>query len=168
MREILFRGKRKDNSGWVYGDLNQHDIHNGTSIKENGVINNAVISETVGQYIGLDHSNGKLFYDDIIDICVFLVSPSNPDNDQHFRGVVFFENANTCIEITHYLPDGKTPVPIEEKHLPFYHYEIDEEIGVVFKLFDFAAMSGNLGEWIQDNITLVGNIHDNPELLTTK
>lgn len=70
MREIKFRGLRTNGKGWVYGDLNQHDIHNGTSIRENGCIINAVIPESVGQFTGLKDKNGKEIFEG--DICNHL------------------------------------------------------------------------------------------------
>ena|SRR5690606_17817289 len=66
-REILFRGKRKDNKGWVYGDLNQNDAHNRISILEHGCIIHAVDPETIGQFTGLlDKEGNKIFEGDVI------------------------------------------------------------------------------------------------------
>ena len=81
-REILFRGKRKDNGEWIYGvpitDESTNDAYiitstAGASLKSE--INNMcatgfrIIRNTVGQYTGLTDKNGltKIFEYDIID-----------------------------------------------------------------------------------------------------
>lgn len=74
-RDIEFRGKRVDNSEWVYGDLIQSfcenkayiDINHCFDIKH--ILVNPPIEvdkETVGQFAGLVIDNQKIYEDDIL------------------------------------------------------------------------------------------------------
>lgn len=77
MREILFRGKCKNNGELVYGNLItdgedvyilvKEDLLKGLDIGGwiDGVQSYEVIPETVGQYIGLDKNGTKIFEGDI-------------------------------------------------------------------------------------------------------
>ena len=77
MREILFRGKRVDNSEWIEGDLIQYDSgemailsqklskygYEATELYKRS----KVIPETVGQYTGIKDAYGKrIFVGDVV------------------------------------------------------------------------------------------------------
>ena len=132
MREILFRGKRKDHGEWVDGFYTRvADVHYITSgifdSLINGIINTTgykVIPETVSQFTGLYDKNGrKIFEGDIVE-----------GNSEYFT-------------YTH--PYGKVVYDGGQYLISFDDVLEDIEC---------------LGAWAND-VEIIGNIYDNPELL---
>jgi uncharacterized phage protein (TIGR01671 family) len=132
MRDILFRGKRKDGGFWLVGDLRQW------SKTRKGIFDYAlkttseVDSETVGQFTGLTDKNGKkIFEGDIV------------------------RYTKRCL--------GGEDVPV---------------VNVVeFAEGGFGVNNYFINHWLWNSIDgntqlsdieVIGNIHDNPELLEKK
>ena len=136
MREIIFRGKRKDNGEWVEGyyvclNGKEHRIYSDYAETDCGDYYPdcySVIPETVGAYTGLTDKNGKkIFEGDIV-----------------------------------------------KRELTLYHSEKkrtrETQIGVVtYSDIDcgfYLEKACNLRKpWDGDTLEIIGNIHDNPELL---
>ena len=149
MREILFRGKRKDNSEWIYGYYALHGIHLGTIEEEiyptiapfgNYPISYEVAPETVGQFTGLTDKNGKKIFEG--DIIKFHKYRGEPD----WTGVVKYEYCS-------YIAVGRMPLAYEKR--------IGEEPY-------FSSFEVQLSGIDKATINVIGNIHDNPELIGGK
>lgn len=133
MRDILFRGKRKDNGEWVEGFYicvgeKYHYILTGKlNLTKYGAEfeKYRVYSDTVGQFIGLMDKNGtKIFEDDIVEFPYLNPCSGNKETN---RGEVIYSS-----EIAAFTVEG-----------------------------DY--LLGELSE-----LKVIGNIHDNPELLEVK
>ena len=148
MREILFRGKRKDNGKWVEGFfvkriepltlipkcyiLVQEEDTSGITGEPTGHLNTEfswyeVIPETFGQYTGLKDKNGKRIFEG--DIC------------QH-------EKTRRTISVSWH---GTMAGYVWSKRIEDSN------------LFDFGELFR-----VHDKYAVIGNIHDNPELLEVR
>lgn len=121
MREILFRGKRKDNGEWVYGTPIFYS--SGTTVMCNEYQRNENIDlKTVGQYTGLKDKNGKRIFEG--DIVLKRTHNGKKPMPVYFDGGQF-----TCG-----VGGGSST--------PSHYYSLEDK-----------------------QIEVIGNIHDNPELL---
>ena len=154
-REILFRGKRKDNGEWVQGDLwcnpyGEREICIVSPINNQGTTGgNEVIPETIGQYTGLTDKNGrKIFegdiirYADLYDYNCYLESIDNPEVYDN----IDLGNIWTIDEVVYGIKVGYPAFDLNKHD------------------FETNGLS-ELSESGQYFYEVIGNIHDNPELL---
>ncbi len=129
MREILFRGKQKDNGEWVYGDFTRpcnivymkFGFDEALGREGEFYYDDEVIPETVGQYTGLTDKNGnKIFEGDIVSMPAY--GGGKHITNVYFKGGKFAVNGSR------------------------YYFK------------DIGAKT----------VEVIGNIHDNPELLGVK
>lgn len=141
----LFRGKGnpKYNDGeWYYGHL----IYDGSDYQivdpEYGSCKRTVIPETVGQCTGLTDKNDKLIFEgDIVKINSRVASSETRETAETEIGFVKYDIDECEYRITHV--NGTIP-----------------EYGKNYSL--------NLWRFKRDTNEVIGNIHDNPELLEVK
>lgn len=152
MREILFRGKRKDTKGWVEGFYAcqsnhscmrsslkfQHFIYKDICMDINlgGLVEFEVDPETVGQYTGLCDNNGeKIFEGDIIRF-----------GENTYQIIFECGSFNLCDK------DGEMNSKIGGTSDYCYSLMV---------LYDECCWEDNSAY----DIEIIGNIHDTPELL---
>lgn len=157
MRQIIFRGKRKDNGKWVHGNYVKVEEMIGNGKYEHYIIEVPAIGtsypvslETVGQYTGLTDKNGKkIFEGDIV-------------KDNNLEKVLLCDDrikARSGIAIVKF---GLHDIPSED---PFcwgsaYGFYFDGDT-----LFPTPAQYSPFDECSESEFEVIGNIHDNSELL---
>lgn len=148
MREILFRGKRVDNGEWVYGAYYKQEYVYGDEkvahciITTKDVLSNdlwldyeEVIPETVGQCANLFDKNKKEIFEGDI------ITATTLDTGDERKAIVGFGN----------FVDGNCD---------------DEYIGFYIEFEDIKVTITQLAmEEVKDRFEVIGNIHDNSELL---
>ena len=143
MREILFRGKRTDNGEWIEGFYSAEEYNPYIGKIEyipriqiiGKCVSLGVIPETVGQFTGLTDKNGKRIFEGDIVKCTDTI------NDFEFNAVVEFGN-----------PNGEYNWGYQLKFISGEESNFDILCWVDMK---------ETGAYIE----IIGNIHDNPELL---
>ena len=139
MREILFRGKRKDCKAWEIGNYSKYDFQAGRKHFING-FEYEVDPETIGQFTGLTDKNGKkIFEGDIVNAVIVRDLGGGTENREE-AGIIGYDKIGMIGLIAKYA--GTIPVWSD--------------------FFQELTLSGCINDfWFE----VIGNIHDNPELL---
>lgn len=152
-REIKFRGKSVDNGEWVYGDL-MHNAHRNERASilyvprvidfPGQICNVPIIKDTICQFTGLHDSDGKDIYEG--DILRFQV----PDGTIRHFVIEWADEDRILRPLSDFVPDGN-PIRISGWCFNWNGYRLYPTV-----------IDG-----VPDNevMEVVGNIHDNPELL---
>ena len=146
MREIRFRGKRLENGHgfWVYGDLMTEYVHHeGLTIVEHGCIYYEVDPATVGQFTSLKDKHGKEIFEGD-------VAKSPYTNRLMVIRWGEYQNDDILDEIDDFYIDTDGD---ERKSVGFYAEVMSDNR--CYELDDGVC------KWVE----VIGNIHDNPELL---
>ncbi len=145
MREILFRGKRTDNGEWVFGFYSAlpdcvgivHMIETPKANPDETNVTYFVDPSTVGQYTGLTDKNGKqIFEGDVVRTA--------------------FEDATGVIAFGDYA--GPMNSDKYTHHIGFYPIWEGSFEKLLRKDLGFYSLAVK-------ELEVIGNIHDNPELL---
>ncbi|GHU58814.1 hypothetical protein FACS189444_3090 [Spirochaetia bacterium] len=158
MREIIFRGKRKDTGELVYGDLchsGKEHIHIVPFDAESEDNAFEVFPETVGQYTGLQANGVKIFEGDIIRVFYFGMGLG--------ENLGVFETEEEITGVIEYGDLGLLIKKISDKNgkwRTYTGYEQGEgncEIAYLHDVYEDGCADYDF--------EVIGKIHDNPELL---
>lgn len=148
MREILFRGKSKWDSKWIYGCLVELGKESFSDPDRYGITDKGiplgntdvcfnfkvheVVPKTIGEYTGaMDRYNVKIFEGDVLSIpSQIAISPYEEVVQNYVNGIVYFDGI---------------------RHMWYVHLKDQADISI--------------WELDESDIVIVGNIHDNPKLM---
>jgi uncharacterized phage protein (TIGR01671 family) len=178
MREILFRGKRNDNGEWIEGFLHikcfqevprdryviEYETEPTKEWKPKYMVAE-VIPKTVGQYTGLTDKNGKKIFEGDIVKCRhnwrLQVYPNGqiPDVEKYF-----FEQK---IRNAYGKYKVENPNWMGDDYYYFRNYVIEYYApNGCFRVRNGGQFHNLTGSYIFNRyLEVIGNIHDNPELL---
>ena len=144
MREIKFRGKCRSKDRWEVGEL--LDYNDPIPVIYDEEVHFPVYSETIGQYTGVKDSNGVEIYED--DILKVTTPEEYTPNYDCAGGIVDYD-----------IKEGSVQLGVVSFNFGTFEYNESKALkGGSESLY-------NIPLSFLKNTEVVGNIHDNPELI---
>jgi uncharacterized phage protein (TIGR01671 family) len=177
MREILFRGKRVDNGEWVEGFYEQTYTYDTNKQLHRILWNDEqtktafcadIIPETLGQFTGLTDKNGKRIFEGDIVKCrhhwqLRVYPREGIDEEKYFFAQKIRGAYGKGVD------KGNVFIPCER-----YYYFRNYAVEYFARNGEFRVRNGGCFHpltrgWIFNrDMEVIGNIHDNGELLTAE
>jgi uncharacterized phage protein (TIGR01671 family) len=157
-REIEFRGF--DSREWRYGDLEYNrkdDVARIHTYKEDGSYGKQYLVDpyTVGEFTGLTDKNGvKIFEGDVVK----RISVNSDSSLYYDCGVVIFDNGNASFKLSMY------KCVFNGRDIGLFDDDDDATCNFVTNV----VYDGQTPQEDEYYYEVIGNIHNNPELLATK
>lgn len=155
MREILFRGKNEDNGEWIYGLFCRVGNTYANIVENDTEVMYTVSTVTLGQYTGLTDKNGrKIFEGDIVKLFDIHVGEIVQECSAFGIGcrqqIDYDYLASEIASVTGY------------DNSPMFCYN-DNFVSLWELYWNYNDENDEISV-----VEVIGNIHDNPELLERK
>ncbi len=136
-REIKFRGKRLDNGEWMYGNYAKYKDYS-DNVHESMIDKDGYMHDIVPSTVGQ------------------YTGLKDKNGNEIWEGDIFKEDSNGIVRSVFRVPGG---LAFEDNPVSFGY----DHRAPVYPYSPIAEMQN--ASWLSQSCEIIGNIHDNPELL---